>query len=80
MIYVKLNRASLSERAAWNHFGTKPVQISLSNNDQLENVGNQTRSEGPGKGIARKRTVSELLALEKAMLSNLHLIGVVPVP
>ena len=77
LIYVKLNRQSFNERTSGTTFGTRPI-AGLAGNYQFENVANQTRSEGPGKGLARKITQS--LALEKGMLSRLHLIGVVPVP
>ena len=75
LIYVKLNKESTF--AADNGFGTMPIS-GLSSKYQFENVSNQTRSEGPGKGLSRKITQS--LALEKKMASMLHFVAVVPVP
>ena len=75
LVYVKLNKESAYVK--FNSFGTTPI-AGLSSRHDFENSANPSRTDGPGK--TRARLISQSLALEKGMLSRLHLIGVVPVP
>ena len=68
MIYVKL-----VEEPAWEEsssFGTRAV-TGMTTTIENKNQNNTSR---------RQRKISQSLALEKGMISRLHLVGVVPAP